>query len=354
MWGSDKDLPKQKTETERNRNRMFTGIVLVLLITKVAALKRSELTTYGQRCDAEQLESIEKADVIPHSNCPKRENWMSHVIKTSIKQDKATIISVGCNKADDFVALLGAWSGNLTYDVDLWVRGLSNLGSKEGSYDLHYACGRPQGRYPTSINSPRQISGYCIEPMPSTFKALSELSSSMNYDRSAVHFLNLAVDTFPGVALFPTGAAGREDFGLSDADRVPSVEVNVTNLDRFIAEHDLGIVDLLSIDTEGHDGRVIIGMLSSLARKKIRVFEFEYHSHGPWARIDLSQIADMIDILGYDCWWQGNGGELWRLTGCWLESHKLKQSWSNVVCVNRDDPGLHEYFVNYAELTHFL
>ena len=110
-------------------------------------------------------------------------------------------------------------------------------------------------------------------------------------------------------------------------------------------------IDFLSIDTEGHDGRVIIGMTKTLVQQKIKVFEFEYHSVGPWATMDLSLIVDLVDICGYDCWWQGNKGELWRLTGCWLDLYHDKRGWSNIVCVNRQESYLHSAF-EYLSSSH--
>ena len=63
-------------------------------------------------------------------------------------------------------------------------------------------------------------------------------------------------------------------------------------------------VTFLSIDTEGHDPLVILGMLYSLAGSVIDLFEFENHELGHWQHLHLTTIIDILDILGFDCYWQ--------------------------------------------------
>ena len=101
--------------------------------------------------------------------------------------------------------------------------------------------------------------------------------------------------------------------------------------------------------TSTDDDNMVLGMAQTLAAKKVRVFEFEYHNIGPWATMDLSLIISMIDVHGYDCWWQGNRGELWRLTGCWLKSYDTLRNWSNVVCVNRQETIIHSKMASYSK-----
>ena len=50
---------------------------------------------------------------------------------------------------------------------------------------------------------------------------------------------------------------------------------------------------------------------------------------------------DLLDQVGFDCFWAGNAGQLWRLTGCWHDSYYADRQWSNVACANRRDTALH-------------
>ena len=49
-----------------------------------------------------------------------------------------------------------------------------------------------------------------------------------------------------------------------------------------------GAIDVLSIDTEGNDMRVLLGAARLLGAEMVRFLEFEYHNIGHWATADLS------------------------------------------------------------------
>lgn len=309
---------------------------------------------YGERCDSAQLQHIESANVMVNSNCPER-RWMDFVIRHSIQSKGAAafIVSVGCNKGDDFVSLVEAWSGNTTYNVDTWVHRLAERGV------VSFACKKPAQHFPIIVDNVRPIRAYCIEPMPSNAALLLDVRLHLQFDPFSFQIKNIAVDTFPGTTQFPSGKVGEEDFGIGATKNMPTVPMNVTNLDHLIfreirnehlknAHREHRKIDFLSIDTEGHDGRVVIGMSKALANKYVRVFEFEYNKIGPWKSMDLQLIVNLIDTMGYDCWWQGNHGELWRLTGCWLDLYYAKRTWSNVVCVDRQEKALHFAFVEHS------
>ena len=321
-------------------------LVLVFLVKLCAIF--AEGHAYGERCSTQQLKMIQTADVIKRSSCPRR-SWIRFCLNDSKMNADAAVVFVGCNKGDDFISMMKAWSGNPSFNVALW---LTNLHRRDSS--ISFACDRASN-IPTPILTKRPIQGFCIEPMPQNVELLHFLVKSMQLDPLiSVH--SLAMDSFPGQAKFPDGAPGSESLGLSNTDgwedkKVRYVDVNVTNLDTFLDVNLNRSIDFLSIDTEGHDGRVIVGMTKTLVQKKIKVFEFEYHRLGPWSTMDLSLIIDLVDICGYDCWWQGNKGELWRLTGCWLDSYRKERDWSNIVCVNRQESYLHSAF-EYLSKSH--
>ena len=279
---------------------------------------------------------------------------MSLVLSHSVNVTNPTVVVIGCNKGDDFVALLEGWSGNTTYDVSSHVERLGKFIPKI------FPCGAAKSMlgYAPKLPKPRPITGFCLEPMPANFKLLTTLSEQMQFDTSRVHYLPWAVDMYPGVAAFPDGEPGKEDLGLdysagainASAAHNPHLRaVNVTNIDTFVATRGIEVIDFLSIDTEGFDGRVIYGALRTLALRKIRVFEFEYHRFGPWGHMDLSVVVEMLDLLGYDCFWQGHFEQLWRLTGCYLAYYSARRNWSNIVCVSRAEAALHAEFIALSE-----
>ena len=63
--------------------------------------------------------------------------------------------------------------------------------------------------------------------------------------------------------------------------------------------------------------------------------EFEYHNVNLWATADLQELVKWLqDQYSFVCYWQGNQGQLWQLTGCWHDSYYNDRFWSNIVCVN--------------------
>lgn len=313
---------------------------------------------YGDVCDAAQKKRIAAADVNIGvlTNCPSRKYWMDVVLKHSADQPEVAIVSVGCNKGDDFVALLEAWSGNSTYSVSSYLDVISEMAYMHANKSaLHVGCPSegPIIQSKKHLQTTRPVRGICVEPVPVNVRLITDAARALQFETSReFKVIQAAVDTFPGTVPFPNVAdkPGVEDLGLFSrlGDSIPTVAVEVLNLDTLFARENLSSkIDLLSIDTEGNDARVIIGMGKTLAKGDIRVFEFEYHEVGNWARDSLENIVDWVDIFGYDCFWQGNNAELWRLTGCWLPRYGEARRWSNVVCVNRGEKAILADFARF-------
>jgi FkbM family methyltransferase len=254
-------------------------------------------SSYGVQCNPSQLKNIIKAmPPVEKSACPDRTDWIKKVLEASKLEKKVTIVVIGCNKGDDFISQLGAWSDNTSYDPDRYV---STLQSKHQVSS--FVCGR--ARKIAFNQKPRLITGYCIEPMPINFKLLTDMVNEMNFDTDDVRIHQLAMNAFPDISLFPNATqSGRENLGLSDGAIHPdSVYVNVTNIDSFLRIENLQMIDFLSIDTEGHDGKVILGMVKTLARGLIRVFEFEFDDNPPWKTMVTIYVfyLDIIDATIY-------------------------------------------------------
>ena len=123
--------------------------------------------------------------------------------------------------------------------------------------------------------------------------------------------------------------------------------VAITTVDQIVSDFRVKEIDILSIDTEGNDVRVILGAHHSLP--VVRYLEFEYHSVAHWAQSDLQDTVDLLDQYEFDCYWQGNKGQLWRLTGCWHDSYYHKRSWSNIACIKRSETIVHALMETIAQ-----
>lgn len=137
---------------------------------------------YGARCTEAELQFLETVQIMNlSSNCPRRDVWLQVVLSDSVKRLSSNVVTVGCNKGDDFIAMMGAYSGNKRYNVKTWLKNL---------YTLHktarFACGVAK-QIPTPVNRIRPVQGYCLEPMAKNLRMLKKLSDLMNLDPKTVH-----------------------------------------------------------------------------------------------------------------------------------------------------------------------
>jgi FkbM family methyltransferase len=250
----------------------------------------------------------------------------------SMDNPTATLVSIGCNKGDDLANKMRYWSRNASYSHDLML-----------PYVVDFQGGRacpmdPEADINASSGSIRPVRGFCVEAMKSTFDTVHKMYNMLKWD-TEVKVIYAAMSSVPGVAEFPRHASGFEAFGLGSDTSLGTHLVNVSTVDELVDEHELQSIDILSIDTEGNDMRVIFGAVHSLS--KVRLLEFEYHGVNRWQYSDLQDLVDLLDQFNFDCYWPLNDGRLLRLTECWDDSYYAKRSWSNVVCCNRDEVAVH-------------
>lgn len=77
------------------------------------------------------------------------------------------------------------------------------------------------------------------------------------------------------------------------------VEAEVSTVNQFIQSQKLDQVGFITIDTEGSDFTVILGVEQSLRGRKIDVIQVEYGVH--WVDLDHSMkaVMDCADVHGY-------------------------------------------------------
>ena len=98
---------------------------------------------------------------------------------------------------------------------------------------------------------------------------------------------------------------------------------------------------MITVDTEGFDAHVLMGAAATLASGQVHYLEFEYHSRPPWSEFQLETLVAFLDNLAFDCYFAGNDGRAYKMTGCWRPAFEFHQ-WSNVVCASRRlEPATH-------------
>lgn len=274
-------------------------------------------------------------------------------------------IFVGCNKGMDAVNTLRMGSGDASFDIKVW----KNAMTQGGTIHLHHAvCAAdkvstqfeiPAGNVRAATSSASSSSRvFCIEPMPATAQALTRSASTLGWDAKGFVVVQAAIAKVDGAAVpFPVSAdIGVENQGMGNCREAGATCQNVSmySLDTFVDTFmdngsgtsavatqastwnppEKAIIDYLSVDVEGYDFDVLLGAQKNTL-PRVRYLEFEYNWMGSWGKQTLFEAIQMLDTLGFTCYWPGFDGHIWRITKCWLEQYKYR-FWSNVACVNRN------------------
>jgi FkbM family methyltransferase len=191
-----------------------------------------------------------------------------------------------------------SWFGNLLYDIALRCNGIAiTFAGKQGltraeEHFLYRNRGRfqdgvlldiganhgPNARFLNKLAPAARI--FAFEPHPATFASLDFRMKGL----PEVRTINKAVAD-------KTGRLKLYDFRLADGSTQASLSesavalyssdivghtVECTTIDEFMAESGLDRIDLLKIDTEGHDLSVLMGARKALQDRKIGVIQFGF------------------------------------------------------------------------------
>jgi FkbM family methyltransferase len=249
-------------------------------------------------------------------------------------------IYVGCNKAMDAVNTLRMLSSDTVFDKDVWRdRLFSNETVSAGNCNQEF---EPQFALPNSNPAKLPINAvvHCIEASPITARRLNQTVEELGW-QSSLLVVNAAMGASDGEARFPdqqVNSVGVETISMADCTITGRKRFCKTiqqyKLDTYTSQFVLPTsqnIDFLSIDVEGFDWDVLLGATRTLER--VNYLEFEYNWKGSWANQTLSTAIHHLKERGFVCYWAGSSGNLWRITGCWMDYYDIR-FWSNVACVN--------------------
>merc|ERR1712232_1452999 len=94
------------------------------------------------------------------------------------------------------------------------------------------------------------------------------------------------------------------------------------------------VIDILALDLEGYDAKVLFGAARLFTQGRVRLLEFEVHTVSEWEKMRLKDVLDYLGNLGFICYYAGQS-LLWRISGsCWTDEYEQDDVkwWSNVVC----------------------
>ena len=186
---------------------------------------------------------------------------------------------------------------------------------------------------------------HSFEPNPETFAKLAP------YESPQISLQQLAISDSEGESIFFLGPSSKMDslhkintdsmnydlsnvekkFGKSKSeftDRTNTeIKVRKTTLDAYCAMHDVGQIDILKIDTQGHESAVLAGAVNILPRTGVILIEISF-----W---DLYETQ--TDFFEIERRIRGAGFRLFALHRVVHEKRQFKRlAWVDAMYVNRN------------------
>jgi FkbM family methyltransferase len=128
------------------------------------------------------------------------------------------------------------------------------------------------------------------------FDINSECESALNsrFPNSLLTFYNLGLSNHSGEARFVSKSSfDRKAHLCSKDDKSENVrKVMVATLDETIASFEVTRIDILKVDTEGYDYKVLLGARKSLQKTRVVFFEVMYR-----CLIEGSEPQEILDLL---------------------------------------------------------
>ncbi|MFH2022018.1 MAG: FkbM family methyltransferase [Patescibacteria group bacterium] len=76
-------------------------------------------------------------------------------------------------------------------------------------------------------------------------------------------------------------------------------QVNITTLDKVAQQHQLTQIDLLKIDTEGHELSVLKGANQLLKNGKIKVIQFEFNELHAYSKVFMKDFVELLNDFDF-------------------------------------------------------
>lgn len=137
------------------------------------------------------------------------------------------------------------------------------------------------------------VTVHSFEPFPENYAALRSVVSGRD-----VHPVEAAVSDSSGTVALSAGDTSQRG-GLHGSG--PAIQASALTVDDYVANQGIERVDLLKIDTEGHETAVLRGASDLLSRRATEfvVCECEFTARQDEPHGDFRAIFDLLEPLGY-------------------------------------------------------
>ena len=174
--------------------------------------------------------------------------------------------------------------------------------------------GAHQGEYMSSISKNFKIrSAYCFEPNPKVFKIL-ETKFNINEN---IELINLGVSNITNKIMFneniDSSSSSINDLNVNSKyyknnffllnflnrnEVTKKIQIQVINLNDFFVKKKIEKIDLLKIDTEGHELQILQGLKDKI--DVVKLIHFEHHFDDMIIKnYTLSNIHDLLTQNGF-------------------------------------------------------
>lgn len=341
-----------KYRDKLERYKLFTGLITLTLIV-IAYNEVTKIRNVVSFCTKRQINFQDSFfEVAKVRGCPPEDDRFMRLIQTHLP-DATTFVDIGSNKGYTSVRFFHLWDPMSQLTPSSWYKqsdlecGACSDCRETTNSLLTDPCDNPETQFKTS--DPNKKHGLLKKGL-ALCEATKTKINVMAFDGNK----NLVTDMVNNIgkwdmghhkwtvehAAFTRTCAPGETLRFNPKGELGSISPKGSmsapckTVTQVIDDNELDNIDILKIDTEGHDGDVIMGAYSPLHLGKITVLTFEYHSIWPEGKLPI--VMDLLDRTAYVCYREGKN-YLLRWTGC-MSKKASQPSWSNVYCINSRTP----------------
>jgi FkbM family methyltransferase len=133
------------------------------------------------------------------------------------------------------------------------------------------------------------------EPSPVAFARLADSVRANGLTQVSVHPVGLSDAPGEAVLYVPPAAHGNHSPTMAPAEDWDPIRVPVTTLEALLDREGIDQVDLLKLDVEGHEPRVLAGLGPGLRDGRVRAVLCEFNDY--WLRLSGSSPAALWETL---------------------------------------------------------
>lgn len=146
----------------------------------------------------------------------------------------------------------------------------------------------------------RNLEVHAFEPAPDTFSELTARLETHPF-REQIRLVSRAMSSSTGSHNMTckgrlAGTNSLEDDGVSPT---PRILIEKTTVDAYCSLHEIEMIHLLKIDTEGHDSEVIVGAQACFDAERIMICQFEYNHMWIFGRHFLRDVFRLMENRPY-------------------------------------------------------